>query len=405
MSRAQLTDLVQETGARSVTRLKFHARKRGWNPTKADLTAVVNSLGEKQVLMPLQPARGQTATDGIGMRIFVDLADFKEAPDKGMRYFVVLIDVFNREVWTAPLPNKEQETVRPILRDILKGLVDAAPGQTEIFTDAGQEFQGSVDAMLQAEDLVHRTKSHGKLDTNALAVVDRAIQNVKTRIAQIMGKGKVSWVDALEQATLQYNNDFHSTVRDSPLDGRDTGELVFMLLQDNAKKYQHNQEHLEKRKKLFESLGSYRKPLAESTMKFHRGFKATYGDKVDVVGFDGSQVLGADGSRHDQKILMPVSQDSTTALPTYAFTDVMKRRARAILSEEGLPEKLLSLIPEEGTIALTVLGRQIRTDFPYEETMQKARLGLGAMAQAMRLYPELFVLEVEPNPKFVRRAA
>jgi hypothetical protein len=335
----------------------------------------------------------------------VDLADFKEAPDKGMRYFVVVVDVFNREAFTEPLENKEQETLRPVLRDILKDLVDFVPGQTEVFTDGGQEFQGSVTAMLQAEGIAHRTKQHGKLDINALAVVDRVIQNLKTRIAQIMGKSKMEWVDALEKATLQYNNDFHSTVRDSPLDGRDTEELVFMLYKDNAGKYKHNEKNLEQRKKLFESLGSFRKPLPESTMAFKRGFRATFGDKVDVVGFDGSQVLGSDGSRNDQKILLPVSRDSTTALPTYAFTDAMKRRARAILSAEGLPEKLLSLIPENDKIALTVLGRQIRTDFPYDEVMKKAKLSIGMMAQAMRLYPELFLLEVEPNPKFVRKAA
>jgi hypothetical protein len=403
MSRAQLTALVEETGANSVTRLKYQARRRGLDPSKADLQAVVGVLGEKQVLMPLQPARGKTATDGLGSRLFVDLADFKEAPDKGMKYFIVLIDLFNREAFTAPLQNKEQESVSPVLQRILQEL-KVVPGETEVFTDGGQEFQGAVDTMLLKERVVHRTKQHGKLDINALAVVDRLIQNLKTRIAQLMGKSKLQWVDALEKATLQYNRDFHSTVRDSPLDGRGNQELAFMLYQDNAAKYAHNEQHLEKRKKLFESLGSYRKPLPESTMAFKRGFRATYGDKVDVVGFDGSLVIGADGSRNDQKILMPVSQDSTTALPTYAFTDAMKQRARAILSREGMPEKLKSLIPEQGTIALTVLGRQIRKDYPYDETMRMARLSTGAMAQALRLYPEWFVLE-GANSQFVRRAA
>jgi hypothetical protein len=82
----------------------------------------------------------------------------------------------------------------------------------------------------------------------------------------------------------------------------------------------------------------------------------------------------------------------------------MKQRARAILSREGMPEKLKSLIPEQGTIALTVLGRQIRKDYPYDETMRMARLSTGAMAQALRLYPEWFVLE-GANSQFVRRAA
>jgi hypothetical protein len=48
-----------------MTRLLFQAKKKDWNPTKSDLKAVIDSLGEKLILMPLNRPSGKTATDGL----------------------------------------------------------------------------------------------------------------------------------------------------------------------------------------------------------------------------------------------------------------------------------------------------------------------------------------------------
>ena len=402
MSRAELADLVEETGARSAMKLRFQARKRGLNPTKEDIAAVVSSLGEKQIFAPLQPSRGKTAADDVARRFMADLADFKETPSGQSKYFLIVIDVFTREIATASLPNKEQDSVRPVLKRLLGDLGAERGGFAELSTDAGTEFQGSVDTMLQSRQIAHRTKP-STMSKNDLAVVDRAIQSVKKRIAMILARNPGDWVQALRTATEQYNADFHSTVRDAPGEVADNPKLMFMAMKDNAAKYKHNEEHLAKRKALFEELGAFRAPKPEAAKNvFKRGFKATYQDKENVVRFEGSKVVGSGGTALDQKLLMPVSRDSTAARSSFEFTDAQARRKRDILSQEGFLDKLNENIPQEGRIAMTALGKLMRKDFPYQETMTKARIqGLGSLAVAIRLYPELY--SIEEGELFVRR--
>ena len=187
MSRAQLSNLVQETGARSVTRLLFQARKKGFNPTKADLQAVIKHLGEKQIFAPIQPSRGKTASDAINGRFMADLADFKlNSNNDGEKYFLIVGNVFTREAYTRPLMNKEQKTVSPALQELLRE-AGAEEGGSELTTDGGAEFKGLTEKMLTDEDFAHRTKT-SKLDKNALSVVDRMIQNIKGRIVEILAK-------------------------------------------------------------------------------------------------------------------------------------------------------------------------------------------------------------------------
>ena len=407
MSRAELADLVDETGARSVTKLRFQARKRGLNPTKADLEAVVATLGEKQIFAPLQPSRGKTAADDVARRFMADLADFKDTPSGKSKYFLIVIDVFTRKVATAPLETKEQHVVSPALKKLLTELgvrtvnfrrLRPISG-VELSTDQGLEFHGLVDDMLRSQGIVHRTKP-SNLSKNDLAVVDRAIQSIRKRIAMILAKTPGDWGSALERATKQYNADFHSTVRDAPNEIADNPKLMFMAMKDNAAKYKHNEEHLAKRKALFEKLGGFRPPKPEVARNvFRRGFMPTYLDKEDLVRFEGSKVIGSGGTEMDQKLLLPVSSASSQV--NVESSSAQDRKKRDILSEAGFLDKLDQSVPAEGRIALTGLATLVKRDFPYQETMIRARIqGMGSLAAAIRLFPELYALE---DGLFVRR--
>ena len=70
-----------------MTQLKYQARKRGYNPTKADLQAVVGTLGTKQIFQDLQPSRGRTAVEEIARRFMADLADVRLNPNSDDQYF------------------------------------------------------------------------------------------------------------------------------------------------------------------------------------------------------------------------------------------------------------------------------------------------------------------------------
>ena len=65
---------------------------------------------------------------------------------------------------------------------------------------------------------------------------------------------------------------------------RDDKNVQFMLLQDNAKKMQHNQKVADQREKALKQTMAFRAPISINR-KFKRGFRAAYGpvEKVESV--------------------------------------------------------------------------------------------------------------------------
>ena len=69
--------------------------------------------------------------------------------------------------------------VEPVLRRMLASL----PNKPEVIsTDAGLEWTAAVDALLADKDIIRRAKD--PQDVNGIAVVDRATQNIKSRLAE-----------------------------------------------------------------------------------------------------------------------------------------------------------------------------------------------------------------------------
>eukprot|EP00973_Karenia_brevis_P014531 1983335-Karenia_brevis.AAC.1 len=152
-----------------------------------------------------------------------------------------------------------------------------------ISSDAGNEFTGAVQTLLEQKDIVHRVKI--KFDPNPLAVVDRVIQNLKKRLAESLAETPGEWADRLPEVVRQYNETPHETLHNEPPNEVTSNKtLGFLLDQDNARKLQHNQQVLEGRRKQLEEAGGFRRPLG-GLQKFKRGFRASYGnvEKVDNV--------------------------------------------------------------------------------------------------------------------------
>ena len=86
-----------------------------------------------------------------------------------------------------------------------------------------------------------------------------------------------------------------------------------MLLQDNARKFEHNERVKAKRVAALQETGAFRAPLPEATSKFKRGFQPTYGDVKQVRSIRGSTVTAQDGSKIDVKRVKIVPAESSTA--------------------------------------------------------------------------------------------
>ena len=94
-----------------------------------------------------------------------------------------------------------------------------------------------------------------------MSVLDRAVQDVKARFARILARtGRGEERRKLENALRGHNQSYHSTTHGAPNEVGKSEELRFMNLVDNAEKFEHNAQILDKRKAKLEAAGAFRRP-------------------------------------------------------------------------------------------------------------------------------------------------
>jgi hypothetical protein len=218
------------------------------------------------------------------------------------------------------------------------------PSPKIISSDKGNEFAANVQALLDERNIIHRAKEE-KHDVNVLAVVDRAIQNIKKRLAESLADKPGEWATRLPEIVSQYNSTAHETLHnEAPKEISSVPVAKFMVLQDNAQKAQHNTTLLNSRKTALEDTGAFRRPVGGLQQgAFRRGFKATF-DKVEQVKeIKGSTVTPeGDGEKIDIKRVMPVDKESGDVEATFAQGDARVQKQRDIL----FPLLLTQEVPE-----------------------------------------------------------
>ena len=325
----QLAELAKELGTPGKDKLYKAARKKGIAVSKLEVRSFLAKKGEKQIFRSLPESKGKTGSEGPGFRAQMDLVDLKYSKSQGNKNILVLIDVFSRRVWAKPVRSKEPASVAPVLRQILNEM-DRAP--MVLSSDKGNEFTGPVDELLEEKNITHRTKGE-KYDPNVLAVADRAIQNLKTRLAESLADEPGEWAQRIHDVVRQYNATEHSTVHDAPKEIATNQIAKFMVLQDNAQKLKHNTTILKTRKTALEDVEAFRRPIGGLQQgAFRRGFKASYGPVEHVAAIEGSVVKPTgDGAKIDIKRVLPVDKDTGNVEATFAQGDAYIQRKRDII--------------------------------------------------------------------------
>ena len=197
----------------------------------------------------------------------MDLIEFRTNPSKGFKYILVLIEIYSRQVWADVVKDKTPDAVASALRHLLASL----PKKPEVIsTDAGLEWTAAVDALLADKDIIRRAKD--PQDVNGIAVLERAIQNIKTRLAESLSAEPGEWSTRLRDVVAAYNSTPHATVHGEPEEVRKSPVLQDLILEDNAAKLKANQTLLESRKKQLADAGAFRRPLRGNAGAFRRGF-------------------------------------------------------------------------------------------------------------------------------------
>lgn len=125
-------------------------------------------------------------------------------------YFLLVIDVFSKFVWTFPLKHVRGNEVARAFERIL----DSGRRPDKVRTDIGSEFKSLVfKKLLKNKGIEH---FYAFNETKA-AVAERAIKTIKSKIARYMTtKQTHRWIDSLGPLTESYNLTYHRSLKMAP---------------------------------------------------------------------------------------------------------------------------------------------------------------------------------------------
>lgn len=159
-------------------------------------------------------------------------------------YFLLVIDVFSRRVFTRPLRTKETNTVKEAFEEIISEINNRIE---VIQTDSGAEFKG-LKRFFEEKDIRHQYK-YGKTKCN---FAESAIFSIKLRLyTALRANNSRNWPLYLQKVVSNYNNtpksyinnqtpnDFQSSFDDVKIPWRPK-EPDFATQVKNQKKYGAN---------------------------------------------------------------------------------------------------------------------------------------------------------------------
>ena len=146
-----------------------------------------------------------------------DLADMQltSKSNKGVRFLLCVIDIFNKYAWAVPLKDKKGVSIVNAFQKILD---DSKRKQNEIRADKGSEFYNrSMKSWLEDNHIVmYSTHNEGKS-----VVAEKFIRTLKNKIYKCMTSvlRNVS-IDKLDDTVNEYNM-YHRTIKMKPIDVKD----------------------------------------------------------------------------------------------------------------------------------------------------------------------------------------
>ena len=396
---AQLREVWIETGRAGVEKVYDKAVKKGLAVTRKQVQEFVKGQASAQVFQPRAKSDGRVVATRAMMTWQIDVMDMKQfdaKANKGFKFVLVAVDVFDRTMKAAPMKTKTPEETLRVFRTF-------TPLPKEVDSDHGQEFKGVFDEFLKSEDIGHREKDPRQ--QNALAVSDAAMRTLRTSMAKDMAdSGSGAWVGSMKTAVNAYNNTGHSHLLGSePSDVKESKALTYELRAQAGEDMKHNKELHDDKAFALKNAGAFRTMRPRNT--WARAHQPSWGDEIHKVDrFVGPDVIDTEGNRFPVKLVLPVKASTTPAeVPKEltggrpAITGLSVRTMRPFATT--LRRKLVR------PLALQVAGRQMNAEAGFKAAMSKARLvGIGSFRRFVQLFPDLLQVEGAAPRQQVRRA-
>jgi hypothetical protein len=371
----QLQRLYNNNPGIGAIQLYTKALKEGLQVNKRVVDDLIARKGEAQIFQQRKPSQGTTAPmdESIGM---MDLIDYKASPSGRFTNILLLVRVFTRQVYMKSITNKKPATVERALKEILDRAGE--PSFKQISSDQGGEFlNGPVSRLLEQRGIAHRLKRVGDMD--ALAVLDRTMQNLKLRLSKVLtARNKKNWDTEIKNVETSYNTNRHRHLMgEEPNSVPDV--VKFKLFQESAEAIENNHERNKKQTEALEATQKFRAPLRQKD--FERGFKPRFGQIRTVRSTEGGVVTDTKGDTHLIKQVQIVKPDSTDPKPP-------DFGSKATSLKPGLKifaDALKTYVKKNGPTALTIVGRHLNK----EDGFQEARGNLTIL-QFVKLFPTMF---------------
>ena len=231
-------------------------------------------------------------------------------------------------------------------------------------------------------------------DRNAIATLDRAIQSLKTALAQEEGP----WAKTLEKVVRGQNAAPNSHLSGSaPKDVTENKVLQFRLKEQGADDTAHNVKINEKRAKQLERDGAYR--IEQPVGKFERSFKPRFSDKVHQVDrIEGGRVVDEEGKSHPMKFVHSVPSASAPTAPRDRFA--RRGSAQVENKRQVVLRKYATNIAKEvrkagGRLELWRVGTMLKQMGGFDLASREAGLSQkGLIANFLRVFPRRFKLDI-----------
>ena len=385
--------IYERLGGPSARQLRTAALREGLDVSVKQVADFVARQQDAQIFKKAPASDSTTATRGPDDTLQIDLIDLKQFSGVS-KVILIACNPWNRKVYMEPLPNKTVAVVTRGFRSIL----NRTDKVQVVSSDLGTEFGGIFNEMLNSKNIVHRYKATGAGSRNNLAVLDRAIQTIKTQLfKRLTRKNTLKWDSMISDTEKGYNESLHGHLLGAPDDTENGSEAAkieqFQLQKINADAFVSNNEKAAKKMDAVREAGAFREAKKPETCE--RSFKPKYGELRTIREVKAGQVVDTQGKRVAISNVKAVPADTVQApVPDFRGRGLRDKTLQTNLRPFAL--ELYEALGQED-IALTAASRLMGPEF------QRAKPSTLLFGQWLALYPTIFKVTGVGTGKKVRR--
>ena len=202
----------------------------------------------------------------------VDLADMSSYVDKndGYRYWLCVIDVFNKKGWIIPTKSKTAPVIVGAFEKLFT-LTDRRP--EKIRSDPGGEFKNKLLLrFLTLNDIEY----FYTFNTVHAAVAERFIRTIKMKMFKMMTHLRSNrYIDHMDDLVASYNASYHRSIKMSP---NDVSEFNEDLVRTNL----YPQRKQKKRNEFKFDIGDHVR-ISSYRMVFRKGYETGWSEEIFLI--------------------------------------------------------------------------------------------------------------------------